>query len=701
MTGMKRIVLILMLFTILSGYTIGVSSCNTRDASPLRIGVLLPITGRRSIYSDEVLDWAADNVNRNGGINNRAVELVYKDTSTGDTLLLAQELIDDSSIEIVIGPCLSSEVYDIAPMFIENGKILISPLSTAGDIFRAFGGEKFFWRTCQSDVAQVRTILYILSLRGVDKISFIYEDGVYARTFSDWIGFFSVELGIELLNMVKFESGEKDFAEVVNKALEGDPQYIVCATSSVEATEIKKELDKMQSSAQLFFSDAAATPYLIKVLGEAAEGLEGTTPSADPYTGFEIAYKIRFGHAPNIFAAETYDALLLAMYTLARQEYEPREEIQKSFEAIIRGQGMEVGWDRQEMNEAIEQILQGELPDISGASGPLEFDEDFGVDPVETFYSHWRVEAGDFRFVEWIGSGQSSDIGIVKEGASAYRTLASKRFAELEQAGEVIYVPKEKRDLWAVIVATSMGWENYRHQADALAIYDLLRSNGVDDGRIILFLIDDIANSERNTIKGDMHNEVGGENLREYAIVDYTGPEVTIQNFRNALLGKITAETGDILNTSENSNILVYIAGHGGDGFIVFRHSELLIAEEFVRVIEDMYQDGRYRQMLIMVEACHGETMASDLDVPGVIYLTGAARNELAFGCNYDRQIDAWLSDDFTYQALRALSRDSQLSILELYTAVYERVAGSHVRLLNNANFGNVATTSTNDFISP
>lgn len=698
---MKRIVLILMLFALLSGYTISVSSCITRDTSPLRIGVLLPITGRRSIHSDEVLDWAVDNVNRSGGINNRAVELVYKDTSVGDTLALAQELIDDSSIGIVIGPCLSSDVYDIAPMFIENEKMLISPLSTAGDIFRAFGGEKFFWRTCQSDVAQVRTILYILSLRGVDKISFIYEGGVYARTFSDWIGFFSVELGIELLNMVEFDSGEKDFTEVVNKALVGDPQYIVCAASSVEAAEIKKELDKKQSPAQLFFSDAAATPYLIKALGEAAEGLEGTAPSADPATGFEIAYKIRFGHEPNIFAAETYDALLLAMYTLARQEYEPREEIQESFEAIVTGRGMEMGWDRQEMNEAIGQILQGELPDISGASGPLEFDADFGVDPLETFYCHWRVEAGDFRVVELIGSGQSSDVGVVKESASAYRTLASRRFAELEQAGGVSYIPERKEDLWAVIVATSMDWENYRHQADALAVYDLLRKNGVDDNRIILMVVDDIAYNQNNPLKGDVHGEVGGENLREGAIIDYSGNDVNVQNFKNALLGDMTAGSSDMLNTSENSNILVYIAGHGGDGFIVFGHSELLIAEEFVRVIEDMYQDGRYRQMLIMVEACHGETMASGLEVPGVIYLTGAARNEPTFGCNYDRQIDAWLSDDFTYQALRVLSRDSQLSILELYTAVYERVAGSHVRLLNNANFGNVATTSINDFISP
>jgi hypothetical protein len=105
--------------------------------------------------------------------------------------------------------------------------------------------------------------------------------------------------------------------------------------------------------------------------------------------------------------------------------------------------------------------------------------------------------------------------------------------------------------------------------------------------------------------------------------------------------------------------------------------------------------------MLIMVEACHGETMALDLEATGAVYLTGAARNEPAFGCNYDHRIDAWLADDLTYQVLEVSSKNLQLSILELYTAVYKRVAGSHVRLLNHANFGNVAITPISEFTSP
>jgi hypothetical protein len=501
------------------------------------------------------------------------------------------------------------------------------------------------------------------------------------------------------LNLVKFEPGQSDFSPIVSQALEGEPEYIVCAAFSLDAAKIKKELDKTGSPAKLFFTDAAQTPYLIKALGEDAEGLEGTTPAEDPSTEFATAYETEFGRLPCGFAATTYDAFLLSAYTLARQEYNRKERMEESLEKVVSGRGTKVGWN--EMNKAIDLILQGELPDISGASGPLEFDEEFGVDPVATFYSHWKVASGNFRTVETISSGKSSGVGRKEEGASAYRTLASQRYAELLETGKISYIPEERKELWAVIIATDMDWANYRHQSDALAMYDLLRSNGVDDSHIILFLIDDIANNEKNSMKGDVHHIVGGKNLREDALIDFSGKEASIENFQNVLLGNKTTDTPTVLETNEHSDIFLYIVNHGMPGCIPFANGGELKAEDFSQIIEDMYKNKRYRQMFIMVEVCFGESMALDIKTPGVVYFTGASKTEPSFGCNYDPQIKAWLADSFTYQVLSTISKEPNLPISELYTTVYERVAGSHVRLRNYSNFGDIATTSISEFISP
>ena len=699
---MKQIVLSAIILALLSSIATDALSCTQRESELLKIGVLLPLTGPEAVDSNEVLDWATEMVNVDGGIKGRRIELVYKDTNKSDVVKLAQEFIDDRSIRIVIGPGSSSEVYDIAPMFIKNKKLLISPLSTAGDVFRAFGGKKFFWRTSQSDIAQIRTILNLLNTRDVKRISLIYEDSAYGKTFSDWTGFFSIELGIDLLNLVKFTAGQNNFLGVVQQALVAEPEYIVCAAFSNDAVKIKKELDNIDSPVKLFFTDAAETPYLIEELGEAAGGLELVTPAADPDSGFEKAYEAKFGYLPYDFAAATYDAFLLSVYTLARYEYKAgKENIEESLKNIVSAHGAKIGWDR--MNEAIGLISQGELPDIEGASGPLEFDRDFGVDLVETYYSHCIVEtrAGlrDFWTLETVSSSESLSAGVLGEGTSAGRTTGSQKHAELREMGRITYTPEKRIDLWAVIVATSAEWENYRHQADALAVYNLLKSNGVDDDKIILFLIDDISNNEENAMKGNVHHTVGGNNLRQNAVIDYSGEQVTVESLKNVMLGNKAPGISNVLQTNKNSNILFYIVNHGGNGIIPFQYGGGLKAEELGEIVEYMYQEEKYRQMLIMIEVCFSESMALNIETPGVVVLASASKTESSFGANYDSGIRAWLADDFTYQVISVLSRGQDLSISDLYTSVYQRVAGSHVRLKNYSNFGDVYNTFISEFV--
>ena len=59
-------------------------------------------------------------------------------------------------------------------------------------------------------------------------------------------------------------------------------------------------------------------------------------------------------------------------------------------------------------------------------------------------------------------------------------------------------------DHWAVLVAGSNGFWNYRHQADVCHAYQVLRKNGFPEENIILMAFDDIANSHENPIAGKL-----------------------------------------------------------------------------------------------------------------------------------------------------------------------------------------------------
>ncbi len=90
-------------------------------------------------------------------------------------------------------------------------------------------------------------------------------------------------------------------------------------------------------------------------------------------------------------------------------------------------------------------------------------------------------------------------------------------------------------------------------------------------------LSDDMACNARNPHPGAVFNNEN-EELNVYGDfieVDYRGYEVTVKNFIRVLTGRLPEATPNSkkLLSDETSNILIYMSGHGGDGFLKFQAS--------------------------------------------------------------------------------------------------------------------------------
>jgi hypothetical protein len=532
----------------------------------------------------------------------------------------------------------------------------------------------------------------------VKKAALLAENSTYGNTFYDWSGFFTTENNIELSSLRQFDRGTPDLAGYVADALKTDPDYIIAACGPSDAAVIKRAIDASGSRTRLFLSDAAVSPELVARLGPAAEGIEGTSPTADPTTGFTVAYREKFGHAPADYAAPAYDALLLAAYASARQDATLFESPADSMHRVVSGNGTPEGWDAQESYEAITAIRHGELPAISGASGPLDFDRDYGVDPLVTWYSRWVIEAGEFRTVDTISLAKIGTSG--RSGESVARSRASAGLMSRRNATDTFVSEPERTDFVAVIAGPSRGWKNYRHQADALTLYTLLRENGVDDDHIIFMTYDDIPTAVENPLRGDVHNIPKGKNLRPGAVVDYAGANVTSGTLKNVLTGTKTGSTPVVLDSNRSTDVFVYIASHGLPGGIVFSGNDTLSRDDFTEVTNTMNRDQRYRQLVFFADTCFGESIAANATAPGILYMTGAAASEPSLGAVYDMDIRQWLSDEFTSSIVGLIRSDPDITFRELYTTAYERVTGSHVRMVTT---GNVSTLDNpvREFLTP
>lgn len=72
--------------------------------------------------------------------------------------------------------------------------------------------------------------------------------------------------------------------------------------------------------------------------------------------------------------------------------------------------------------------------------------------------------------------------------------------------------------------------------------------------------------------------------------MDYRGYEVTVENFVRLLTGRLPTSTprSKQLLTDSSSNILIYMTGHGGDGFLKFQDSEEITNIELADAFEQV-----------------------------------------------------------------------------------------------------------------
>ncbi|ORY86413.1 GPI-anchor transamidase precursor [Protomyces lactucae-debilis] len=217
----------------------------------------------------------------------------------------------------------------------------------------------------------------------------------------------------------------------------------------------------------------------------------------------------------------------------------------------------------------------------------------------------------------------------------------------------------EHTNNWAILVSTSRFWFNYRHMSNVLSFYRTVKRLGIPDSQIILMLADDIACNPRNTFPGAIFNnqdralDLYGENIE----VDYRGYEVTVENFIRLLTNRWGPEqpASKKLLSDENSNILIYMAGHGGNEFLKFQDAEEISAFDIADAIAQMHEKRRYNEILFMIDTCQANTMYSQIHSPNVLASGSSAIEESSYSHHADMDIGVAVIDRYTYYHLEFL----------------------------------------------
>uniref|UniRef100_A0A224YM56 legumain n=1 Tax=Rhipicephalus zambeziensis TaxID=60191 RepID=A0A224YM56_9ACAR len=253
--------------------------------------------------------------------------------------------------------------------------------------------------------------------------------------------------------------------------------------------------------------------------------------------------------------------------------------------------------------------------------------------------------------------------------------------------------------LWALLVAGSSGYGNYRHQADVCHAYHLLRRHGIPDNRIVVMMYDDIAYAEENPTPGVVVNHINGSNLYPGMIKDYTGNLVTPENFLDVLQGRRPRDggTGKVIASGPRDHVFVYFADHGAPGLIAFPN-DVLYARNLSDVIRKMHSRGQFGKMVIYVEACESGSMFADGLLPNnvSVYATTAADpDESSYACYWDPIRQTYLGDVYSVKWMEDSDIENlrKETLIDQFNIVRWETNTSHVQEYGDLRIGTMTVS--------
>lgn len=333
------------------------SSSGSAEGKTVKLGFVTAYTGPGAAYGvamKEGVDLAVEEINKNP---NTKVKI---DLKTYDTKLVKAEAInafkkciEQDKVLAIEGPMTSGEMFAAGPVAQQSKIVAFGTGTTAPGITDI--GDYIFRNAIPGKLAIPVTVKKAHDKLGFKKVAVLYsnnndqmvgENQIYQDLFK--------EMGIEVVATETFADKDTDFSAQLTKIQAANPDVLVIAGLYQEGSLIVKKAREMGMNQPIIGNNGFNSPAYIEQSGAAADGTLVATPwnpesKSEKAQAFRKAFVAKYGHEPDQFAAQAYDAM-----------YVMHQAVEQSGTTT----------DRKKFRDTLAQIKNFE-----GATGKFEFDQ--------------------------------------------------------------------------------------------------------------------------------------------------------------------------------------------------------------------------------------------------------------------------------------------------------------------------------------
>jgi branched-chain amino acid transport system substrate-binding protein/neutral amino acid transport system substrate-binding protein len=366
----------------------------------IKIGVLQSLTGDLGAYGGPMTDGmklAAKQINENGGLLGKKLELLVEDDQTNNVAAVdaANKLVKVDKVPAIVGDTGSGQSMSIIDITTKSGVLQISSSNT-GTEFTTYNDSDLYFRTAPSDTLQGTAMAKLAKERGYKTVSTIVINNPYGVGFEEvFVKAFEADGG-KVLEKIRYDPSQTIFDSEVQKIAASNPQFVMMVSYPETGSLILRTAYEkgMLTNTPWLLSEGLKAENLAELTGKDSAGkyivagLQGLAPDENAggaaYDAFREQYKAEYGKEPGIYCTNSYDALAVVALAIEQAKSATGRAIADNIRSVANPPGVEVS----DLKEALNLIREGKDINYQGTSGDITFDQ-YG--DVSGSYTVWTI----------------------------------------------------------------------------------------------------------------------------------------------------------------------------------------------------------------------------------------------------------------------------------------------------------------------
>jgi len=243
-------------------------------ADPIKIGCLFDLSGPAGHIgtpSKHVAEMAVEQINKDGGVNGRPIQLVFGDceSDAGKAALQAKRLIENEKVVALVGPTRTESAMAILNIVDKAG---IPVVACVGGTAPVSPVKKWVFKSPQKTITAVEKVYQYLQKQGIKKVALITASDKFGEEGEKSLQALAGQYGITIAAMEKFDVTDSDMTVQLTKLKGADAQALICWTIGPPGSIVAKNVKQLNFTIPLFQCHGLPDPKYLELAGAAAEG---------------------------------------------------------------------------------------------------------------------------------------------------------------------------------------------------------------------------------------------------------------------------------------------------------------------------------------------------------------------------------------------------------------------------------------------